>query len=62
VSTNRVAPQLAQLYRERSVTAIVARFGLSVFVDLSLFALPAAAAARASVRAVAVALAVGLAA
>lgn len=62
VSTNRFAPQLAQLYRDRSFTAIVARFGLSILLDLLLFALPAAWAGRAARRAVVVGLAVGLAA
>ncbi|MEF8867004.1 MAG: hypothetical protein V5A85_00645 [Haloarculaceae archaeon] len=40
VSTNRFAPQLSQLYRESSFNAIIARFGLSILLDLVLFALP----------------------
>ncbi len=40
VSTNRFAPQLSQLYRESSFNAIIARFGLSILLNLALFAVP----------------------
>lgn len=62
VSTNRFAPQLSQLYRESSFNAIIARFGFSILLDLTLFALPAAWLSRGLVRAGAVAAVVGVAA
>jgi hypothetical protein len=61
VSTNRFAPQLAQLYRESGFNAIIARFGVSILLDLALFALPASAVASIPTRAVVVGLAVGAA-
>ena len=61
VSTNRFAPQLSQLYRESGFNAIIARFGLSILLDLSLFALPAGWIDRVPVRVLVVATVVGVA-
>jgi len=61
VSTNRFAPQLSQLYRESGFNAIIARFGVSILVDLALFALPAAWAGLSPVRGIVVGVVVGLA-
>jgi len=61
VSTNRFAPQLSQLYRESSFNAIIARFGLSILLDLALFALPVAWVGRTLVRVGVVGLVVGVA-
>lgn len=61
VSTNRFAPQLSQLYRESGFNAIIARFGLSILLDLSLFALPAGWIDRVLVRVLIVATVVGVA-
>lgn len=62
VSTNRFAPQLSQLYRESSFNAIIARFGLSILLDLTLFGLPAVWLNRGLVRPIAVGAVVGVAA
>ncbi|WP_338918220.1 hypothetical protein [Salinirubellus litoreus] len=61
VSTNRFAPQLSQLYRESSFNAIVARFGISILLDLSLFALPGAWMDQAAVRVGVVGVVIGVA-
>lgn len=61
VSTNQFAPQLSRLYRESSFNAIIARFGLSILLDLALFALPPLWVSRVPVRAVVVGLGVGVA-
>jgi hypothetical protein len=61
VSTNRFAPQLSQLYRERGFNAIIARFGVSILLDLALFALPAVWLSQPVVRAVVVGLVTGVA-
>ncbi|MEF8863058.1 MAG: hypothetical protein V5A40_15105 [Haloarculaceae archaeon] len=61
VSTNRFAPQLSQLYRESSFNAIIARFGLSILLDLVLFALPTPWMGRTAVRVGVVGLVIGVA-
>jgi len=61
VSTNRFAPQLSQLYRESSFNAIVARFGLSILLDLVLFALPTLWMSRTVVRVAVVGVVIGVA-
>lgn len=61
VSTNRFAPQLSRLYRESSFNAIIWRFGLSILLNLALFALPTPWVGRVPVRAVVVGLVVGVA-
>jgi hypothetical protein len=61
VSTNRFAPQLSQLYRESGFNAIIARFGLSILLDLSLFALPVGWLGLVPVRVLVVATVVGVA-
>jgi hypothetical protein len=61
VSTNRFATQLSQLYRESSFNAIVARFGLSILLDLVLFALPTLWMSRTVVRVAVVGAVIGVA-
>lgn len=61
VSTNQFAPQLSQLYRESSFNAIITRFGLSILLDLALFALPTPWLGQTVVRAFIVGLVVGVA-